>query len=171
MEQAAAFRASYADWKLIKTRSVIQIVLEVPIEQADRAYQVLGGMPAPGAEQWCAVARLNEGVKVAPELPVEAAGSCGETPDRPHFPRMPVSANRRLAQQAGMLCADPVFRAFLNEEGPIGIGPITDEESAALAVRELCGVKSRAELTPGSDAARRWSDLHGRFLAWKMVPA
>ena len=38
---AAAFRASYSDWKLIKTRSVVQIVFEVPLEAADEAYQVL----------------------------------------------------------------------------------------------------------------------------------
>jgi hypothetical protein len=60
---AAAFRASYADWKLIKTRSVVQIILEVPLESADAAYKVLGGMPNFGAEQWMAVARLSPEAK------------------------------------------------------------------------------------------------------------
>ena len=61
MEKPAAFSATYSDWKVIKTRQVVQIVLEVPLKAADHAYNVLGGMPTFEAEQWFAVARLKEG--------------------------------------------------------------------------------------------------------------
>jgi hypothetical protein len=60
MSEPAAFSASYADWKVIKTRRVVQIVLEVPLEAAGHAYNVLGGMPNFGGEEWFAVARLNK---------------------------------------------------------------------------------------------------------------
>jgi len=170
---AAAFRATYSDFKLIKTRGVVSISFEVPLGE------VLGGMPDPGAEGWCAIARLEDRafaglgqkrLSAQADSAAESPGSSGApNSDRADKPRKPVAADKRLAQQAGILCSDPVFRAFLNEEGPIGIGPITDEEAAALAVRELCGVLSRADLVPGSSAAERWNDLHGRFLAWKLV--
>jgi hypothetical protein len=79
-----AFRASYADWRVIKTRACIQVVFEVPIEQADQAYQVLGGMPMAANEIWCAVARLDER-KVSANRPGQAiqnasAGSDNATP-------------------------------------------------------------------------------------------
>lgn len=60
MTEPAAFSANYADWKVIKTRRVVQIVLEVPLEAAGHAYNVLGGMPNFGSEDWFAVARLNK---------------------------------------------------------------------------------------------------------------
>lgn len=60
MEKPAAFSASYSDWRVIKGRKVVQIVLEVPLEAADHAYNVLGGMPNFGSENWFAVARLKQ---------------------------------------------------------------------------------------------------------------
>lgn len=60
MTKPAAFSAYYSDWKVIKTRSVVQIVLEVPLKAADHAYQVLGGMPNFEAEKMVAVARMEE---------------------------------------------------------------------------------------------------------------
>jgi len=66
MKDAAAFRASYSDWKPIKTRRVIQIVFEVPWESHDEAYRALGGMPDPGSERWFGIARLQEPTKTQP---------------------------------------------------------------------------------------------------------
>ena len=59
MTQAAAFQGNYSDWKLIRTRGVVQVVIEVPIEHSGLAYDVLGGMPQPGDEIQVAVARIN----------------------------------------------------------------------------------------------------------------
>lgn len=60
MENPAAFSATYSDWKVLKTRQVVQIVLEVPLKAAGHAYNVLGGMPNFEAEQWVAVAPLKK---------------------------------------------------------------------------------------------------------------
>lgn len=56
----SAFKATYSDWKFIKTRNCIQIVLEIPVEAEAEAYAILGGMPRPAAESWVAVARLKD---------------------------------------------------------------------------------------------------------------
>ena len=60
MTTPAAFSASYSDWRIVKGRKVVQIVLEVPLEAAHHAYNVLGGMPSLGSEQWFAVARMKK---------------------------------------------------------------------------------------------------------------
>lgn len=166
---AAAFRAAYSDFKLVKTRSVVQIIFEVPLEQADLAYRVIGGMPVPGAERWCAIARLDEGATVAPELPVEAAGpaqtSVGKQ-DRPHKLRKPVAADKKLAQQAAICCTEPAFRKFLEEQH--AYAP-TNEEEAAEALRDMIGVGSRSEIIPGTVFADRWDKIRGQYIAWKIA--
>lgn len=74
-----------------------------------------------------------------------------------------------LARNAAILCADPVFQAFLREcrEGKFLNVQVNDAESAALMVRYLCRVKSRAEIIEGTPAADRWLAFHARFIAWK----
>jgi hypothetical protein len=59
MNSPAAFRAGYADWKLVKTRAVVQIVFEVPLEDSDAAYEILGGMPNHANERWFGIAALT----------------------------------------------------------------------------------------------------------------
>ena len=59
-ENPAVFTASYSDWRVVKGRKVVQIILEVPLEAAGHAYNVLGGMPNFGSEKWFAVARMKE---------------------------------------------------------------------------------------------------------------
>lgn len=165
MTNAAVFRATYSDFKLIKTRGVVSISFEVPLEQVDHAYQVLGGMPDVSAERWFAVAKLNEGATVAPDLPVEAAGPCGESPDRPHKPRKPVAADKRLAQQAGMLASDAAFNRYLAECHHWHPA----DGDAATFIRSACNVVSRSQIVPGSPAAQIWIDLESRFTAWKLA--
>lgn len=58
-DKPAAFSAAYADIKTIKTRQVVQVIFEVPIEAAGHAYNVLGGWPDFGSEKWFAIARLE----------------------------------------------------------------------------------------------------------------
>lgn len=56
----AAFSATYSDLRLIKGRKVVQFVFEVPLEAAEHAMNVLGGMPSPMSEQWFAIARMQK---------------------------------------------------------------------------------------------------------------
>jgi hypothetical protein len=54
-----AFRAAYADLKVIRTRQMVQLVFEVPIGEFDAAYEVLGGLPDSATERWFGIAAIN----------------------------------------------------------------------------------------------------------------
>ena len=49
------------DIHTVKTRASFQLVFEIPIEQADAAMAILGGMPLPGQERWVGIAPLGNG--------------------------------------------------------------------------------------------------------------
>src|SRR4051794_16545955 len=93
MTKPAAFRATYSDLKLIKTRQCVQIVFELPLADFDAAYELLGGMPNPSNERWFAIAALQE-AKVL---------KFKEVPD----PR--AWQDVQPAAQAGIRCNDPTF--------------------------------------------------------------
>ena len=120
-----AFKAAYSDLKIVKTRGVAQLILEIPLEQADAALEVLGGVPRPDREVWCAVARL---AKDAPAEPVQ--------PEEPAKKRRPFDS-LPLPQQAALICKDQRFQGWCN----------ADSEGEAIEyVRRHCGVSSRADL-------------------------
>lgn len=158
-----AFKATFSDLKVIKTRRCVQVVFEMPIEQFDAAYEVLGGLPNPTAERWFAIAALKQ----------EAPGSGDLTSEsNPVSPRLPSQAKRSFRdlppqQQAGIRCEEPSFAAFLKEQWP-------DDwhESAAdpaECVRLICRVKSRAELATNHKARVIWNGLNTKFEAWKAM--
>lgn len=151
-----AFRAIYADWKLIKTRSVVQVVLELPVEQANAAYEVLGGMPVAGKERWFAVAALAPGAAAAKPDPVDQP-----RPDRAKRDWRDLPAS----QQAALRCNDRLFQAFLSEEQKLQ-GWVGSDNDAACAVRELCHVSSRADLDTNHKARVIWHQLDSQYQAW-----
>jgi hypothetical protein len=59
MDSPAAIRGTFSDFRLIKGRKCAQIICEIPIEEADAALSVLGGIPQPASERWIALAPLN----------------------------------------------------------------------------------------------------------------
>jgi hypothetical protein len=160
MTKAAAFRAEFSDWKLIRTRKVVQIVLEVPVELSGEAYEVLGGMPDPSKSIWCAVARLKGGDVADTEGGSQIDTSPAPSPAQPGRAKSP-------AQVAGYLCKLPPFWKFLREE--CGRHYAIDEDGAAEAVREICGVEHRSEIIHGTDAALYWHDLRSKFRVWEMA--
>lgn len=162
MTGKAAFQATYSDWKLIKTRSAVQIVFEVPVEQAGLAYEVLGGMPKPGAEVWCAIARLQQQPKEDAEKPRPHAASTSPTGGA-HRSWHEMSP----AQQAGILCAEPTFWKFCGEW--LG-GTVSNEEECIHAVREYCGVQSRKQIVPNEMSGMNWGVMAGEYRAWMRAP-
>lgn len=58
MQDAAAFKATFHNTKLIMGRSVLQVILEVPLEQQGAVYAALG-YPNPASPAWVGVAKLN----------------------------------------------------------------------------------------------------------------
>lgn len=171
MSRLSAFQASYADWKLIKTRKVVQIVFEVPVEQAGLAYEVLDGMPNYGSEVWCAIARLNlkqeEAAKPRPSSPDKAPAGGAPRAAAKSFHEMPAG------QQAGILCREPAFIKFLSEELAAMVHGcrVVNAEQATIYVREFCGVLSRSEIETQPTAMGRWRRLVSDYRAWMREPA
>ena len=139
MTNHAIIAGTFAHAVAIKTRSIFQLIVELPIEQADAALKSLGGWPQPGKEKPVAVALLNGNSE-------------------------PKAKRGSLAQQAGILCSEPVFAKFLEETHPH-----IEATDTAYAVRQICGVDSRAEFDSDPAKGQLWRSLKGKFDAWKML--
>jgi hypothetical protein len=142
-------QATFSDFKLIRGRKVAQLICEIPIEEADRALEALGGLPRPDREAWLALARLNV------------------TSIKPQQERRPFESLKE-AMQAGIRCTEPAFWRFLSEE--LHYYAI-DEETAANSVRDYCCVTSRSALNLDPKAAAKWQELNARYMVWLRVPA
>lgn len=154
MNTPAAFRATYSDWKLVKTRGVVQVIFEVPLADSDTAYEILGGMPNHANERWFGIAALN-GARLAPII---------DAPDEKQ------SKNWRELQpsaQAGIRCAEPIFWAFLKEE--LNMREEGSADNAASFVRAHCKVNSRAHFNTNPAAKAVWQSLDNQFQAWKAL--
>ncbi|MBS7545094.1 hypothetical protein [Ancylobacter oerskovii] len=146
MSSPAAFQGTYSDMRPVKSRKVLQIVVEIPIEQG-AAFVAAFGMPNPGTESWVALAKL-----VSPEAKPKDSRRWDELSP---------------AQQAGIRCAEKSFWAFLTERGH----PCDTAENAAAFVRSWCGVRSRADIAGNERAEAAWLELDGEYLAWMRYAA
>jgi hypothetical protein len=163
MSKPSAFRATFADLKVIKTRQCVQIILEVPTEQFDAAYEVLGGLPNPAAERWFAVAALAQDSKPASERPQAVVLDKPQSGGKRDWRDIPPS------QQAALRCNNVMFTAFLKEERAddwheAGADP-------AECVRLICSVASRSLLNTEHRARVVWKQLDDQFQAWERVGA
>lgn len=150
MNTPAAFKGTYADWKLVKTRGVVQIVFEVPLADSDNAYEILGGMPSYANERWFGIAAIRNSAPV-----VDAPEDKQSKPWRELHP----------SAQAGIRCGEPLFWAFLREE--VGMKDDGSADNAASFVRDHCKVNSRAHFNTNPAAKAVWTSLDSQFQAWK----
>jgi hypothetical protein len=167
-----AFGAVYADWKVLKTRSVVQVVLELPIKDSDEAYRILGGMPTfDGQPRYFAVARLDmdkvrEGVaSKAADQPTEQGGdACRHTGITEQAQESPSPTHIDLVKRAVVLSNDPDFRMFLkaNYNFPLA----KNDKEGADQLRFMCAVESRKDIKPGSKAEKLLMDLDEEFRKW-----
>lgn len=167
MTKPAAFRASYADLKVIKTRKCVQIIFEVPTEHFDAAYEVLGGLPNPAAERWFGIAAIRDQER-APS-PVSPAAKPQPVSDKPQAGAKRDWRDMPPAQQAALRCSNPTFIAFLREEH--GDDWQAAGEDAAESVRIICGVSSRSLLNTEQRPRVIWKQLDDQFQAWERVGA
>jgi hypothetical protein len=174
MSDKAVVKGCYSDFKIIKTRKVCQVVVELPLEQA-QAFIHAFGLPQPGSEQWVALARLQTPAKeetppTASPVDLKAHSEPGHDP---HGSSRTHAIHRRfedlpLPQQAALACQDMEFREFVRQYYE---NDLKDERDAALFVREWCDVESRAQIYPGTPAGEKWGRLYNRFLLWKSAKA
>lgn len=176
-----AILATFADCKIIRTRSCIQIICEVPIEDADEALRMLGGIPQPGTERWVGIAlapKERKNIKGPVTQLVESGqpprGSCGpilddhesagSSPARAAKSHRPF-ASLKLSNQAGMRCEDGQFRDFISEMHGLTC-MVGGNFTTHGAVRQLCGVSSRSELDTNNIAGAKWKKLEEDYQAY-----
>jgi len=153
-----AFRAAYADLKIVKTRGVCQVILELPLEQADAALEILGGVPRPDREVWVGVARLTEDGAVTSSPPTEQHDGSHTHKDRRPFHTLP------LPTQAALLCQDERFQTWAAKLSSGHSVLYGEWESAAREViLAECGITSRSELRPETKAAHGFLALVERY--------
>lgn len=157
-----AFRATFADMKLIKTRQVTQLIFEIPSEEFDVAYEILGGVPIAGKERWFGIAAIK-----VPQAKEDAPAKPGQNAPKPDRAKPEKRDWRDIqpSQQAGIRCEEPVFAAFLREM-------YSDEwheaPDAADCVRLICAVDSRSKLNDGPSRVI-WKQLDDQFQGWKAL--
>lgn len=157
-----AISATFSDFRIVKGRKVAQLIFETPLEAADEALRMLGGLPRPDAERWVGIAPLKAKPTAAP-APVAN--------DAPPKERRPFHTLPR-SQQAALLCNDHRFWWWLSDKEDRRIGPpppghppyVETEQEAADAVRSMCGVASRRDLDQ-PDHALKWDRMVEEFSA------
>ena len=162
-----AVRGCFADFKTVKTRGVCQLIIEVPIESADHALAVLGGVPQAKAEQWVGIAPVTapDGrtaedkmidrmvQKYAPELRVESGDEQTEL-ERPKGGARAKRAWNELSmpEQAGILVNDVAFAKWLLSTEYEGYDKTVVQDDAKwmkeadAVLKSRCGIESKSEL-------------------------
>jgi len=91
MTEPAAIRATYSEWKMVKTRKVLVLSFEVPLEH-QAAVQAALGTPMPDEEVWVGIAKLS-------------------------LKSVETTQRAKLATVAGILCNEGGFNAWAAEHG------------------------------------------------------
>lgn len=85
----------------------------------------------------------------------------------------------KYSEKAGIMCADTKFHEFLsydfqdvwiesaNKYNKEDVGDKKQRLVAGQTIRHLCGVQTRADIVPDSEAARIFDDICGQFRMWK----
>ena len=134
----AVIKGTYSDFKLIKTRNVVQMIIEVPIEQANQITTKFG-MPQPNEEKWVAVALIK-----TESVPINNDAS-------------------RAIQQAGVLGQDVAFGTWLSQtRNDVSVTP-SNIASIQQAIRVICGVTSRADFKNNDKALETWKKLYSAY--------
>jgi hypothetical protein len=155
-ETAAAIRATFVNVRPVASRGQVQLVFEVPSEQADHALNVLGGFPKPANPVWVGVARLGNEVDATARL---AAGTDMDVPKEAQSVPVAEKKPATLVTQAYMICQDPKWNDYLERKGM--------KLRNADAMRVLCGVESRSEIIEGTHAGDLFKIVQRDFNQFK----
>lgn len=140
--------AVYAEWQMVKTRSVLVLKFEVPIDQTEHVMTVLG-IPRPDQEHWYAITRLIDGAVQQKKSVV-------------------LGADRAL-RQCHAVCHEFKFQHWIVKHPYFGIRtthgdcPEVNEANARLAILDYCKIKSRGDLLTSRGALEAWDELIGAF--------
>lgn len=135
MSANAVVSATYSDFKIVRTRSVAQIVLELPIEDA-QGFVDMFGLPIPGSEVHVAVARLRG-------IPPESKTIDISKSERAKEIYHQKDAMEQAVVRASILCKDLKFQLWASKQ----ITPESNCRDATEWLRWKLGIKSRNEIS------------------------
>jgi len=174
MSEPRAIAGDYADFKLIKTRQVCQIVVEVPLEDAEKVTRLLG-FPRPGAGTRCAIALIDIPGAGASTAARERVGDASTREDEGLGHSVPVTSakteissipTRTNSQRAAFLLKNPDFRRFLSALAGDTPPTVTTEAQADQNLKAHFGISSKSDLDH-MDAG--WGALLGMFKAFQQA--
>lgn len=150
---------SFSDFRTVKGRKVAQLILEIPIEAADHALSVLGGVPRPDADRWCALVRLDKAA---------ASGAAASRSERSDAPKEKSEGEKAVAR-AGILCREPEFQEWLASKTPFSV--VTNINSlygdpanrAAAMLRHMLDIDTRKELATDPKPLEAFKRLETSF--------
>lgn len=160
MTDAAIIEAEYVEWRMVKTRSSLQLIFEVPLERQEHVMQALG-VPLPNVSSPVAICRLVDAQSrpAAPARIEHANDEADAAADKPSKP---------LSQVSAILCNIVAFRRFIMEQYD-GWDQIPTVDQAADWLREQCGVQSRREFDHDDAAASNFRHIRSSYRAWMHV--
>lgn len=138
MSDLAVIRATFCDWRTVKGRKQLQIILEVPLEQQQDVLTRLGA-PDPSNPKWVAVALLD--LSSPPKAEANAAKS-QQGKDR--YRKMPEW--ERASTRAVLLCKDEAFQRWALNSDLKGVTAETREYLTSGWVKDTLGIKSRKDI-------------------------
>lgn len=148
MKGDAITQARFVDYARVATRNAFKLIFEIPLENADKALEVLGGTPVTGKEKWCALALLD------PAL-FEKKGQAEQQPEAPApSPEKVPHKSSKLSVEAFWMCRRRDFQEWLGVSG---------EDAADARVKSAIRIMSKTALDHNRDAAQRWHDLVAEF--------
>jgi hypothetical protein len=161
MTDAAVISAEFVDFRMIKTRSVAQIICEVPIEQLPGVMDKLG-WPQPSSGIPVAIAKLNIGPGDGNDRvrdPTDQAPNAeakGQDKPRTPFKDLPRS------QQAAIKCQDEAFQDWLIPESAV----YDDKPRAQLCdecLKRNLNIISKRDLDRWPEAGANWDKVLASF--------
>ena len=161
----AAIAASLVDVRNIAAHKCVRLEIHVPVEQAGMAFQWKPfGLPTEHPVSVLAAVCIDLGVAQPAERSAVTEDVTGSSPVSQAKERRSWS-DLSYAQQAGIRCNEPDFWLFIDEicETNPAEPSINSKEGAASFVRIYCGVESRSDLKPGTDAGRQWVMLNNMY--------
>jgi hypothetical protein len=171
MTEYRGISGTYSDFKLVKTRSVVQVIVEFPIEEAQQVLESLGGLPMPGKEEHVSLGLRSKLLEIAEE-------SSSDNLSAKPLDRQTVDQGRRInpsllslvgkqryaeademeqaRTRSALLPKDPLFHQWAG---------VFDETEAKDYIRSEIG-GSRSLIATDRDAYNRFLRLEQEFLVW-----
>lgn len=151
----SAISATFADYRTVKGRKILQIIMEVPLEHQARVFEVLG-YPMPDNPPWVGIARLagEPGTEPKPPAPKNEARS---ERAKEEFRLKPPA--EQAVVRAARLCTEMRFQTWLERYCAARGITTTDQpstETTAELLRRSIGVNSRREIAEDPAACRRF---------------